>query len=252
MSLRVNYEVVGKGPVVVLLHGWGGCIAAMSPIREALRADHTVVTFDLPGFGLSERPTEVWGSAEYAECVGETLVAAGFGEVLAVVGHSFGGKVAIHLALQERVGTHSLVLVGTPGARLPLSPETAARIARVKRVKRAARFLPGFVRRPIEARMAKLGSEDYRNAGEMRPILVRTVNEDLRDALSGIHVPTLLVFGAKDTATPVEIGKIMEAEIPGSGLVVMERSGHFPYLDEIAAFSAVVRSFLDSMSGSAR
>jgi len=247
-GLRVNYDVTGEGPAVVLLHGWGGCIASMGPIREALKTSCTVVSIDLPGFGESKAPDDVWGSARYASCVGEMLVAAGFPQATCVIGHSFGGKVAAYLALQHIVRVDALVLVGTPGARLPLSEETQRRIAKARRGKRIAAMLPGPIRRSIEARYAKLGSEDYRNAtGVMRDILVKTVNEDIREDLAGIAVPTLLVFGAKDTATPVEIGRIMESKIKGSGLVVMERSGHFPYLDEAAAFNAVARSFLSSI-----
>ncbi|NTU72518.1 MAG: alpha/beta hydrolase [Coriobacteriia bacterium] len=250
-GVRINYEVVGEGPAVVLLHGWGGCIASMGPIREALRADHTVITFDLPGFGESEPPSEVWGSEQYAKCVGELLADAGFDQLLCVIGHSFGGKVAAFLALEGYVRVDSLMLVGTPGARLPLSEETQKRIARTKRAKAFAAKLPSPIRRAIEARYAKLGSEDYRNAsGIMRSILVKTVNEDIRESLTGIHVPTLLVFGANDTATPVEIGRIMEEKIKGSGLVIMKDSGHFPYLDEQAAFNAVARSFLASVAAS--
>jgi pimeloyl-ACP methyl ester carboxylesterase len=248
--LTINYEAVGDGPVVVLLHGWGGCIASMGPIREARRAEYTVVSVDLPGFGESETPTDVWSTEEYGRCIRELLAEAGHDDVLCVVGHSFGGKVAVHLALQGAVRVRSLMLVGTPGARLPLSEETQRRIARVKRGKKFARMLPGPIRRSIEAHYAKLGSEDYRNAsGTLREILVKSVNEDIRDVLPGITVPTLLVFGANDTATPVEIGRIMEDKIKGSGLVVMENSGHFPYLDEPAAFNAVARSFLNSVRG---
>ncbi len=251
-DMSINYEAVGDGPVVVLLHGWGGCIAAMSPIREALRSEYTVVSLDLPGFGMSDAPSDVWGSDAYARFVGATLSSAGYTDVLCAIGHSFGGKVAAHLALQGAISVRSLMLVGTPGARLPLSEETKRRIARTKRGKKIAAMLPGPIRRSIEKRYEKLGSEDYRNAqGIMRSILVKTVNEDIRERLSGIVVPTLLVFGANDTATPVEIGRIMEGKIAGSGLVVMENSGHFAYLDEPAAFNAVARSFLGSVRGGA-
>ncbi len=246
-GMRVGYEVVGEGAAVLLLHGWGGCVASMSPIREALRSEYTVVSVDLPGFGESEMPDEVWGSAEYAACVAGLLEAAGFPRLLAAVGHSFGGKVAMHLALQGRIAVGSLVLVGAPGARLPLSKQARRRIARVKFAKRVARVMPAAVRKAVETRMSRLGSADYRNAGAMRPILVRAVNEDLRELLPDIAVPTLLVWGRLDQDTPLEIARIMEGSIPGSGLVVMERSGHFPYLDEPAAFNAVVRSFLVSM-----
>lgn len=248
-GVDVNWELVGEGgrPVVVLLHGWGGCIASMAPIREALRSEYAVLSIDLPGFGQSAPPPDVWGSEQYAACIGEVLRAAGLGKVLAVVGHSFGGKIAAYLAVGQPVAIGSLVLVGTPGVRLPLSPEAERRIASVKRAKRVARLLPGPLRRSIERRLVSRGSEDYRNAGELRPILVRVVNEDLSPLLPNIQVPTLLLFGANDTATPPEIGRRMEGSIPGSGLVVLERSGHFPYLDEPAAFMRITKSFLESM-----
>jgi pimeloyl-ACP methyl ester carboxylesterase len=250
-GLRVNYEIEGEGPAVLLLHGWGGCIASMRPIRETLARDHRVISVDLPGFGGSEMPPEVWGSERYAECVRELLAGLGVTRLLAVVGHSFGGKVALYVSLQQPGLVGSLVLVGTPGVRLPASARTKRRIATVKVAKRVARVLPGAIRRAVQSRFERLGSEDYRNAGAMRPILVRVVNEDLRDELARIDVPTLLVWGALDDAAPVQIARIMEGLIPGSGLVVLERSGHFPYLDEPGAFAAVLSSFVASMRGRA-
>jgi len=56
----------------------------------------------------------------------------------------------------------------------------------------------------------------------MRKILVKVVNEDLRPLLKDIKAPTLLIWGDKDTATPLYMGKIMEEEIPDSGLVILE------------------------------
>ncbi len=154
----------------------------------------------------------------------------------------------MYLVAEGLAETDSLVLVGTPGVRLPQSAEVRRRIARVRRMKRISRYMPAPVRRNIEARLARLGSEDYRQAGDMRPILVRVVNEDLRELLPSIALPTLLMWGAKDDAAPLQIGQIMEEAMPGAGLVVFDESGHFPYLDEPAKFSAVIRSFLASMT----
>jgi 3-oxoadipate enol-lactonase len=85
----------------------------------------------------------------------------------------------------------------------------------------------------------------------MWPILVRVVNEDLRPELPALRVPTLLVWGEHDTAAPPEIAHEMESLIPGSGLVLLPQSAHFPYLDEPRAFSAVLRSFLSSICSGA-
>lgn len=250
-AVKVNSEVVGEGPTVVLLHGWGGCIAAMAPVREMLRHSYRVVSLDLPGFGLSERPSDVWGTAEYAQRVTQVLRELDADDVLALVGHSFGGKVAVRLARGGEVRMGGLVLIGTPGVRLPLSPEAAKRISRVKRLRKLAAALPGPLRNGLNARLNKGGSRDYQEAGEMRPILVKTVNEDLRDVLVGITVPTLLMWGERDDAAPLEIGRQMETAIPGAGLVVLEHSGHFPFLDEPVAFGAILASFLGSLRGEA-
>lgn len=247
-GVSVAWELAGAGPLVVLLHGWGGCIASMAPIRESLKSEYRVLSIDLPGFGQSTRPDEVWGSAEYAACIGSVIDDAAPGPVLAIIGHSFGGKVAAYLGITQPIPVRSLVLVGTPGVRLPLSPEAERRSVRARRLKRMATRLPGPLRRAMQRRFERMGSEDYRNAGEMRPILVRAVNEDLSEDLPELRVPTLLVFGGADPHTPPEIGRRMERLIPGSGLVVLDASGHFPYLDEPAAFARVIRSFIASMA----
>jgi pimeloyl-ACP methyl ester carboxylesterase len=142
----------------------------------------------------------------------------------------------------------SLILVGTPAVRLPLSGRAKRRIALVKTVKRLSGRLPRTAQGAVTKWLSRFGSDDYRNAGEMRDILVRAVNEDLRDVLASVRVPTLLLWGRNDQAAPLEIGRIMESSIAGSGLVVFAESGHFPYLDEPQAFAAVTTSFLDSMA----
>jgi pimeloyl-ACP methyl ester carboxylesterase len=242
----VNYEIVGDGPPVLLLHGWAGCIASMSPIREMLRDQYTVLSIDLPGFGLSRKPTERWGSDEYARRIGQMLVGLDKSRLLAIIGHSFGGKVAVHMVLQGQVQADALVLIGTPGARLPLTKKAQRRVAFVKSAKRLAHCMPRPFESAVARRLSRLGSDDYRNAGDMRDTLVCVVNEDLKPLLPGIGVPTLLLWGERDEAAPLEIGRIMESSIRGSGLVVFSKSGHFPYIDEPAAFAAVTRSFLAS------
>ena len=81
-------------------------------------------------------------------------------------------------------------------------------------------------------------------SGIMRKILVTVVNENLLPLLSKIKAPTLLIWGDKDTATPLYMGKIMEKEIKDSGLVVFEGAGHYSYLDDYQRFTVILRNFL--------
>ncbi len=99
----------------------------------------------------------------------------------------------------------------------------------------------------IERRRAKAASADYNAASPvMRGTLSKVVNEDLRRFMPSISAPTLLVWGEKDTATPLRDAKIMERLIPDAGLVVFPGAGHYSFLERPAQFAAVLDSFLGS------
>jgi pimeloyl-ACP methyl ester carboxylesterase len=78
----------------------------------------------------------------------------------------------------------------------------------------------------------------------MRGTLVRIVNEDLRTVLPNLHLPVLLIWGDKDTDTPIADGQLMERLIPDAGLVVFEGAGHYAYLEQAARFCTIVAVFL--------
>ena len=92
---------------------------------------------------------------------------------------------------------------------------------------------------------AKKGSSDYSNSTpKMRAILSKVVNEDLKHVMPSIKCHTLLIWGEKDTATPIGDAKIMEKLIPDAGLVSFPNAGHYSFLDNAFQYQAVLRSFL--------
>lgn len=97
----------------------------------------------------------------------------------------------------------------------------------------------------LDAFRKKMGSADYNAASPiMRQSLVLAVNEDLTSLLPKISAPTLLIWGDKDTATPLSDGQLMEKSIPDAGLVVLEGAGHFSFLEQPYVFQQVIKSFL--------
>ena len=91
---------------------------------------------------------------------------------------------------------------------------------------------------------SRQGSADYRNASEiMKKCLVMTVNEDLTHLLPGIKHDTLLIWGDLDTATPISDAKKMEELIPSAGLVILEGTSHFSFLEKPAQFTGVMRAY---------
>ena len=118
------------------------------------------------------------------------------------------------------------------------------RVAAAKLAKYASRWLRGPGRRWRERVIERNASEDYKSAGEMRPTLVRLVNEDITELLPFVRASTLLIWGDHDDATPLSDGQTMERLIPDAGLVVFEGAGHFAYLDERPRFAIVASHFL--------
>ena len=237
----------GSGPPVVVLHGWGGRIESMTPVLRCLNDAHRVVALDLPGFGESPLPAGAWGTPDYAAYVRDVLGSLGIPKAF-FVGHSFGAKVSFYVAAVYPELVEKLVLVGSPGLRTP--PSVGARVKRAAgRAGRAAGRLgpPGRALRAAVYR--RVASDDYQNAGELRPILVKVVNEDYRSLLPRVEAPTLLVWGDRDDAAPVAHGHEMEKLIPDAGLVIFEGAGHFAYLDEPDRFCRVVRHFFGSEAG---
>ena len=91
----------------------------------------------------------------------------------------------------------------------------------------------------------KYGSRDYNALDEeMRKTFVKVIQLDLADCLPLIRQPVLLIWGDRDTETPLWMGQKMEREIPDAGLVILEGGSHFAYLEQAPRFNAIVRTFL--------
>ncbi len=247
----VYYEQMGdQGPRLLLLHGWGCSMALFFPIAQELARDYQVTVIDFPGHGQSGRPPRPWGVADYAQCVKELLGHLGWG-ICDIIAHSFGGRVALYMAANWPEMVKRLVITGGAGLRAEPTAEQKKRSEGYKKKKKMLErlclcpLLKSTAERALAQLRQKYGSADYNALDEeMRKTFVKVVNEDLRPLLPKIQASTLLIWGEKDTATPLWMGKTMETEIPDAGLVVFENDDHFAYLHQWPRFVAVVRAFL--------
>ncbi|MGY6500723.1 MAG: alpha/beta fold hydrolase [Acidimicrobiales bacterium] len=201
----------GDGPVILALHGWG---RDRSDLLGALAGRH-VISVDLPGFGSSPAPPRAWGAADYAALVADLVEEIGHGPVV-VVGHSFGGRVAAHLAADHPTTVRGGVFAGVPLWRTAAPGRSPLRYRVVRRAHRM-RLVPDSV---LESMRHRYGSADYRAAdGVMRDVLVTVVNEDYRPQLARIPVPVGFCWGADDTAASAALASAA-AEIVQHSVVV--------------------------------
>ncbi len=248
-GIKINYKTTGAGRDLLILHGWGGSIKSFEPVHKYFENYFRVTSIDFPGFGDSPEPPQAWTVKEYAQAIDGFMTQMGMERPI-VIGHSFGGRVIIWLAPQKKF--HKIILVDSAGIKPKRPLMYYIKVYTYKAAKNilALPLINNYKEELLEKLKKQLGSADYQQvSGIMRETLVKVVNEDLRHLLPQINVPTLLIWGEKDTATPVEDGKLMEQLIPDAGLVVFKDAGHFAYLDKLNDFLIVASSFLKNEMG---
>ena len=172
------------------------------------------------GFGTTTAPPEVWGSADYADALAAALEGS---PPVVVVAHSFGGRVAVHLAQRHPHLVKGIVLTGVPLVRLKAAPKPALGFRLVRSLTKAG-IVPKSV---LEKQRRKHGSADYLAAeGVMRDILVRVVGETYEPQLAAIRVPVRMVWGENDTAAPADAGAAASEMIAGARFRVVPGAGH--------------------------
>ena len=210
-------EKFGGEPLRVLaLHGWGRTGNDFSGILEGVNA----VAIHLPGFGPAAMPPTPWTTSDYADHL--AMAMEGLGPQV-VVGHSFGGRVAVRLAARHPNSVSALVLTGVPLTRV--TPATAPRWG--FRMAKRLHGLGLLSNKAMEKKRQQYGSLDYRNAsGVMRDILVATVAEDYLDDATKVVAPVTLVWGELDRPAPLEAAQKSLDYFPNASLRVVTGASH--------------------------
>ena len=244
----VNYEVMGEGKPVLILHGWGTSIEAMTSIWAFLKNKYKVYVLDFPGeSNKSSVPPEPWGVPEYGEMVKKFIEELKI-EKPSVIGHSFGGRVIIYLASKYQDLFNKIVLTDAAGVKPKMTFHKFTRRMAFKFGKMALKiFTP---KKKFEEKMQafrdKYSSPDYKalKSDVMRETFKKVISLDLTPNLKDIVRPTLLVWGEDDIDTPLYMAKTMEKKIKDAGLVVLKNAKHFSYVEKSYEYNLIVDNFL--------
>ena len=244
-QLDTHYERIGDGSPLVLLHGWGHDWQTWSPVIAPLSTHFQLVIPDLPAFGQTANPLFSWTSAEYVLWLKDFVQKVLPRQKFAVLGHSFGGKVAaLYAATAHDSQLTKLIVMDASGLPDPL-PNTK------KFQQHVLRFVPESLKNalPLSLKAKVLqrinSPTDHLNSTkDQRAILRATISENIGQTLKNIHIPTLIIWGQNDLDTPLHQGQQFHDLISGSELSIFAHSGHFPFIDETDHFVKELESFL--------
>jgi pimeloyl-ACP methyl ester carboxylesterase len=266
---RITYRSGGRGPALLLLHGIANSSETWQHVAPRLAERFTVIAPDLLGHGESATPRGDYSLGAHASGVRDLLSALGT-ERVTVVGHSLGGGIAMQFAYQFPERCERLALVSSgglgrevhlllraaalPGADYVLPALTSAGLIGVGRgvggLLRLLRLAPGE-----DLQVLARGFASLDNAGSRQAFLhtVRSVIEpggqrvSAQDRLTlAALLPTLIVWGERDSIIPVEHGAAAHAAMPGSRFEVFPGAGHMPHDADPERFAALLTEFCEA------
>jgi 2-succinyl-6-hydroxy-2,4-cyclohexadiene-1-carboxylate synthase len=262
---RYEVRMSGTGPAALLLHGFSGRAVDWSPLAARLRRSMTTIAVDLLGHGRSDSPTDPARHAVERQAADLVAILRRQGaEPAAIVGYSFGARVALRIAVDEPAVVRALVLespsagIADPQARArrrEADDDLAGRIERdgiesfvdtwweATPVFASERTLPAATR-------ARLRAQRLRNRPEALARSLRGAGQGamapLHGRLAEITAPTLVVAGALDPIGAVRAGAIATA-IPGARLALLEGAGHAAHRESPGRFRRLVLDFLEEV-----
>jgi pimeloyl-ACP methyl ester carboxylesterase len=264
---RVNFNIAGHGPAVVLIHGVAGRAGQWDQTVQLLAENHTVIAPDLMGHGDSAKPRGDYSLGAHASGIRDLLIALKV-ERASVVGHSLGGGIAMQFAYQFPERCERLVLVSSGGlgeevhpllraATLPGSEFVLPLLAH-PRVVDIASVIPRALgriglRTRVDLEEMARGYQSLSNA-EARSAFIHTLRAVIDPTGQRINasdrlylaskMPSLIVWGRRDRIIPVAHARPAHKAMPGSRLELFDEAGHFPHLDDPLRFARTLQAFL--------
>jgi pimeloyl-ACP methyl ester carboxylesterase len=254
-GLRISYVRAGDGPPLLLLHGGLSDHREWRLQMDDLADDFTVVAWDAPGCGGSTDPPPTFRMPDYADVLDGFLDAIGL-SYPHVLGLSWGSALALELYRRHPDRPRTLVLSAAyAGWAGSLAPDVVR--ARLSTSLRDLELPPeAFVRTWVPSLFTSRATREMIDESVaimasfhpdgVRPMLHALAEADLRDVLPTIEVSTLLLYGAEDERSPLDVARAMHAAIPRSTLVVLPDVGHQANIEAPDRFNAAVREFIRS------
>lgn len=274
-GIAVHYKVYGSGkPVIILLHGFGASLFSWREVVQPLAQNYTVVAFDRPAFGLTERPLRGnWTGENPYSAQGQVALTLGLTDKLGIeraviVGHSAGGTIGLLIALDSPGRVQALVLVDAS----VYSGHTGSLLRTLSKIPQVRHLAPLFVG-SVRSWGKRLLVQSWHNSsritqeimdGYTKPLRADDWDQgllestlaaqapDIEDRLASLSAPVLVITGDDDRVVAPEQSARLAQDLPGAKLVVIPQCGHLPHEECPAPFFEAVLEFLRSLPATSR
>ena len=232
-GVKIFYKFINRNKQTtnIYLHGWGTDMSSLLFCEEYFNEQNSLYV-DFPPFGRSGKNIGEWSVFTYANMIISLCEHLKI-ETFNLIGHSFGGRIAIIVATLCIKQAKQLILIDNAGVKPKRSFCYYIKIARYK------------IRKRFGLDISRFGSEDYKRLStEHRKVFINIVSTHLDDFLPLIKAKTLIVFGKNDTTTPIYMAKRCKKLIKDSQLQILDDAGHFCFDDKRIEFVTTLRNFL--------
>ena len=220
---------------ILFLHGWGGNEQSFAPIEKYFRVYYNCVFIALPCFQMTDpnSPETPWTLDDYVNFVVKALDDKNISKCH-IVAHSFGARVAVLLATRQPERFEKLVLTGPAGIKKRFSLRLKIKIWFYK------------LRKKLFGNKVKGGSVDYKSLTDTgKATFQNIINRDLRNEITQINNPTLIIWGENDRAVPRYMVKLWTKLNSNTKLIAYENAGHFCFIDNPQRFIIDTKEFIN-------
>lgn len=243
-SLLTNYQLQGKGKLVLVLHGWGDNLKGLEGLIKQLSQHYRVLALDLPGFGGTQAPDGAWDLDDYARFVHAVLDKLELKQPYAVIGHSNGGALAIRATSLGELQPDKLVLLAASGVRANNAFKRLTLKIIAKTGNLATIWMPERYRQALRKSLYGAAGSDMMVAPVLQETFKKTVRQDVQADAVVIEAPTLLIYAQGDQSVPVADGRQYHDLISHSRLEIIKDAGHFVHLDQPERVQQLIEEFL--------
>ncbi len=221
--LKFGAQSKSANGTIVLLHGWGGSIQSLKSLAEllSLKTDKIIYVLEMPGFGDTPLNNTIQNTHDFAQYVFKFLDSQHVRKAL-ILGHSFGGKIAVKMTLEDPGRVAGLILI-SPSVLKPTLPLLKSI------TKKFSNFIPKEIKNNkfLKTLVYKLLREhDYETAGDLKNIFIAIVSEYFDDLVYQVRCPTLIIWGDKDRYIPATLGVKLHYMIKNSQYIQIPNTGH--------------------------